>query len=552
MKKRTRLNEIESVGKEYKYFGEFLENKDIVSNDDLIRAFFHEIKNFKEEMSIDFELNDRLVNQEASDILFLIKNIINKRKKDKTLLFVGALKYITGSSKWDDINYPVFNELIENIKPELFLESPLNALEELETLPVFDKLGEDDIKKFLKYLILKIIYTLCQKSKSPLVLSNYIEEGMFKKGSKVEIISKRVFRKYIDLIDGEDEDLNLLVEIIEKYSLIPDKFLEYVSTHKIDDYKSTHILKLKKTDNLAILIPKYEQIDYESIEKKVNTELESKNYERVAKNVSLEKIILFYYLVIKLNEENKTKHFNISSQKFSSYIGEPKIVNIICDVLEEENIFKDKKEALAELRSKSYKLTFDVEEDGFHALSDPILIYKLNSERKLKSGLPSDNKLLFFEEIINIIEYRSKDEKINLTKIFLDSMLTTHLKNLLVIIVSLKYRIFDSNRVGKYADYVNAFNSIDKQSAITLYNCFFKRIYLFSRNFEEANFINSSIPSLPELISIESAEKVALKKYSSDYISKNPKNIKDKIEKYIEKDKRKKYKKYVSELNKFC
>lgn len=546
----NKLQMINKLRSDYEFFDEFLEDKDSISNDDLIGAFFNEIKNFKGEHPIDFKLNSEFVNQDASDILFLIRNIINKPKQDKTKIFIGALIHIAGSLNWNDLNYSVFEELIGKMDPELFIENPYDTY--LSTIRNFDGLLVEDSRKFIKYIIVKIIFILCQKRTSPLAYNILIQEGIFKKGIKIEIISKRVFLRYRKSIISDDKDLKLLIEIIEKYVENVDEFWKYVSIYKIDNYKSKYILKLKRDDDLAILIPKYEKIDYSLLNHKINQMLISKNYEKVTKIVSLEKVVLFFHLVIEFNKNSKDDHYYISSQKFSSFIGEPKIVNLICDVLEDEGIFIDKKSAIPEIRSKSYKLSFDVEIESKYALSDPLIISKLNSNIELKYGILSDKKLLFFEEIIKIIEFRSIDEKVNLTKIFLDSMSTFPLKILLIIIVSLKFRIKKKEWKGDYTNYINAFESIDEKSAKTLYYCFYKRFYLFLKNFDEANYYNFSIPSLPELVSKESALIAIENKFSLDYIKNNAEEIKHEIVKYVKNGNDKIYKMYIDELEEFC
>ncbi len=571
------LAKINRLRSNYKYFDEYLEGKDLSDYKVFISAFIHENQKYSDLKDIDSILDSDNINKDATGLLILIRDIINSKKGDITKIYIGALLNLTGASNWSELNtyYSNFSDYTNSLDLNAFIESPNQSLEQITH---DHKLDNTKKASFMKFILLRVIAYRCQKRESPLVIESYIQGGMFKNGTV--IVPERTFKRYYKSID-ESKVLNRLLVILENYKDNFDDFFKLISAYHIDNFKSEHIKSLGESDNLAIKIPKFKGVDYKAIKSKADKILDSKNSNKSTNSISSEKVILFLYLIHEFNyvsDFSFNGNVSISSNKFSKFLGDTKVVNAIRDAYEDAGILANKSYAIIEVQSTSYNLSIDLKVLDYIALSDPYLIKILNDHHSLEHNYFLEDRLSLLNKVIDIIEtkrpakmeylgyqtvnrikfrpnrkshkvkirkvtntkvrnksmYGTIENRVNLTMIFLKSSNTNPIRSLLNIVTALKSKI--SNYSGKNSiinkDLINAFESLDRYVAIKLFKSTRSRLLWFLNRFENNSYFNFPVPTL-ETITDEEAVIELKKKYTKEHIKDNP----DKFESYIEEHK---------------
>lgn len=592
------LAKINRLRSNYKHFDEYLEGKDLSDYKVLIRAFIHENQKYSDLKDIDNILDSDNINKDATELLILIRDIVNSKKGDITKIYIGALLNLAGASKWSELNtyYNNFSDYSSSLDLDAFIGSPDEVIEQITH---DHKL--DDIKRasLIKYILLRVIENKCQKTESPLIVESYIPGGMFKNGTVM--VPERTFKRYYKDIDDGDDVFKRLLVVLEKYKGNVDGFFKLISAYHIDNFKSEHIKLLGESDNLAIKIPKFKGVDYKAIKSRADKILNSKNSDKSTNSISLEKVILFLYLAKVFNsvhDDQPDISISISSNKFSKFLGDTKVVNAIRDSYEDAGILINKKHAIIEIQSTSYNLSIDLKVHGYIALSDPYLIKILNDQHSLEHNYFLEDRLSLLNKVIDIIETRKKvkvkrfiyklvnnrikywsnrksykvkirkegDNKVcktiiyenvygrvNLTMIFLKSSNTPPIRSLLNIVTALKSKI--SNYSGKNSiinkDLINAFESLDKYSAIKLFKSTRSWLLWFLNHFENESNFNFPVPTFETITDEEVV--IELKKiYTMEFIKANP----DKFESYIKGHKvemmKVNNKKFIKKLEDYC
>ena len=115
-KEYSSYNGITELRREYEHFNKYLIGKQL-SDDLILQAYKYEIKKFSREEEIKIDLEEEYLDNNASDVLFLVRDLINTKKSERTAIYIGALKDFTGASDWKELEscFNTFKDYTERI-----------------------------------------------------------------------------------------------------------------------------------------------------------------------------------------------------------------------------------------------------------------------------------------------------------------------------------------------------------------------------------------------------------------------------------------------------
>lgn len=510
---------IEPLREEYEHFDEYLIDKDVNDYNELLWAYKYEIKNYSRDVSFNLRLDDELIDKQASKVLFLIRDIVNLSKAEATGIYLGALFSITEVSNWKELRnfFESFKSYVSSLNQFSFSKEPD---EEIEVYACDHQVDNTQKDIFTKHLLLKLVRYVCQNRQSPPLYSGLIKGGMLK--NEPEFISKSTYFRHKGKIDCSNSILLSLLDVLDDYKDNINGLLNILNTYRIN-FKSSYIKNLNSSENIAIKIPKYSNVDYDAILAQANQYLASLNRQHSIKKISMEKIVLFLFLVKYFDDPIEFERINVPLNRFSKILGDSKVVSSIRDAFENSGVFDNKRKGIVEVESCSYLVTISFKVDEYFYLNNSLLIRKLNRDININTPYSVEERQVLLNKVIDVINLMNKPKKLNLTQIFFMSGKTTPLLYLLNIISALKSKISFNKRSYVDCNLKEAFTSINRGLVILLYEGAFNIFLGFMGS--KQNYIKFYIPTL-ELVTNNEIEDELRKKFNDSY-------MKDKSDEYL-------------------
>ncbi len=505
---------LEKLRKDYEHFNEYLIDKPL-SDDLILQAYQYDIKKFRHEEEIIFILDEEHLDKNASEVLFLIRDLVNSKKSDRTTIIIGALKKLTDSSNWKklDSRLNTFNDYTNRINELSLYNTVTEKVGILQRDLVLDCKERD---AFSKFLLLKLIAYLTQNWESPLLYKQVIQGGMFDNESK--IVSKSTFNRSSDCNEHSSIVLQKLLKILDKYKDNTFGFIVILSSYK-PNYNSEYIKGLSCQSNFAIKLPLFKDVDYDSVLKRSNQILSDLNHAKTTNTIDLDKVVLFLVLVKHFNSDSTNNRYLVSSGKFSKYLGDSKVVSSIRDAFEEVGVFTYKQIAKAEIASNSYFVSISFDVINYKEINNAHLIHKLNQSQTLILGSNLDYKLELLYKVADVINSRDPAKTVNYTQVFLKSGMTSPLIYFLNLINALKFKLNGRSEIKYNENLVKSFSKLNNSVADMLYIKLYNMLLgVLSNN---TIILRFTVPSL-DIVSDNEIKKGLKKKFNKKFLINNP------------------------------
>ena len=505
---------LEKLRKDYEHFNEYLIDKPL-SDDLILQAYQYDIKKFRHEEEIIFILDEEHLDKNASEVLFLIRDLVNSKKSDRTTIIIGALKKLTDSSNWKklDSRLNTFNDYTNRINELSLYNTVTEKVGILQRDLVLDCKERD---AFSKFLLLKLIAYLTQNWESPLLYKQVIQGGMFDNESK--IVSKSTFNRSSDCNEHSSIVLQKLLKILDKYKDNTFGFIVILSSYK-PNYNSEYIKGLSCQSNFAIKLPLFKDVDYDSVLKRSNQILSDLNHAKTTNTIDLDKVVLFLVLVKHFKSDSTNYRYLVSSGKFSKYLGDSKVVSSIRDAFEEVGVFTYKQIAKAEIASNSYFVSISFDVINYKEINNAHLIHKLNQSQTLILGSNLDYKLELLYKVADVINSRDPAKTVNYTQVFLKSGMTSPLIYFLNLINALKFKLNGRSEIKYNENLVKSFSKLNNSVADMLYIKLYNMLLgVLSNN---TIILRFTVPSL-DIVSDNEIKKGLKKKFNKKFLINNP------------------------------